>query len=67
MVERFFRDLSDKALRRGSFDSVEDLIGAIQEYVNAHNDNPKPIIWTASANDILAKVKRARRAQKNAL
>ena len=67
MVERFFRDLSDKALRRGSFDSVDDLIAAIQEYVNAHNDNPKPIIWTASANDILAKVKRARRAQKNAL
>jgi transposase len=67
MVERFFRDLSDKALRRGSFESVDDLIDAIQEYVNAHNDNPKPFIWTASANDILAKVKRARRAQQNAL
>jgi len=62
MVERFFRDLDGKALRRGSFNSVDDLIGAITEYINAHNADPKPIIWTASANDILAKVKRARRA-----
>ena len=62
MVERFFRDLTDKALRRGSFYNVDDLTGVIQEYINAHNDNPKPFIWTASANDILAKVKRARRA-----
>ena len=60
--ERFFRDLDGKALRRGSFNSVDDLIGAITEYINAHNADPKPIIWTASANDILAKVKRARRA-----
>jgi len=61
MVERFFRDLTDKALRRGRFFNVNDLIGAIQEYINAHNQAPKPFIWTASANDILAKVKRARR------
>jgi transposase len=61
MVERFFRDLTDKALRRGSFYNVNDLIGAIDEYINAHNAEPKPFIWTASANDILAKVKRARR------
>jgi len=62
MVERFFRDLTDKALRRGSFYNVDDLIGGIDEYINAHNADPKPFIWTASANDILAKVKRARRA-----
>lgn len=62
MVERFFRDLSEKALRRGSFSSVDDLIGGILEYINAHNENPKPFIWTASATDILAKVKRARKA-----
>jgi transposase len=67
MIERFFRDLSEKAIRRGSFLNVDDLIGAIQEYINQHNDDPKPIIWTASANDILAKVKRARRTQKKAL
>lgn len=62
MVERFFRDLSEKALKRGSFYNVDDLIGAIDEYINAHNQNPKPFIWTASANDILAKVKRARKS-----
>ena len=60
MIERFFRDLSDKALKRGSFYNVDDLIAAITEYINQHNQNPKPFIWTASATDILAKVKRAR-------
>jgi transposase len=67
MVERFFRDLSERAIRRGSFFNVDDLIGAIDEYINAHNENPKPFIWTATANDILAKVKRARRSQQKAL
>jgi len=62
MVERFFRDLTEKAIKRGSFYNVDDLIGAITEYINEHNENPKPFIWTASAKDILAKVKRARRA-----
>ena len=62
MVERFFRDLSEKALKRGSFYNVDDLIGAIDEYINQHNEAPKPFIWTASARDILAKVKRARAA-----
>jgi transposase len=62
MVERFFRDLSEKALKRGSFCNVDDLVGAIDEYINQHNEAPKPFVWTASANDILAKVKRARTA-----
>lgn len=62
MIERFFRDLTDKALRRGSFFNVDDLIGAIDEYIHQHNRNPKPFIWTAEANDILAKVKRARKS-----
>jgi transposase len=62
MVERFFRDLSEKALKRGSFYDVADLEGTIMEYINQHNENPKPFIWTASATDILAKVKRARKA-----
>jgi transposase len=67
MVERFFRDVSEKAIRRGSFFNVDDLIAAITEYINQHNDSPKPFIWTATARDILAKVKRARRAQEKAL
>jgi transposase len=49
MIERFFRDLSDKALKRGSFYNVDDLIGAITEYINAHNADPKPFTWPASA------------------
>ena len=61
MVERFFRDLTTKRLRRGVFCSVPDLVAAIEEYLEHHNENPNPYIWTKSANDILAKVKRARR------
>ena len=65
MVEQLFRDLSEKAIKRGSFYNVNDLIGAITEYINQHNENPKPFIWTASAKDILAKVKPARTALNN--
>ena len=61
MVERFFRDLTQKRLRRGVFRDVEELITAIGDYIDRHNKNPKPFIWTAKANDILEKVKRARR------
>ena len=60
MVERFFRDLTENRLRRGIFRSVEELIAAIDEYIDRHNQSPKPFIWTAKAADILEKVKRAR-------
>ena len=62
MVERFFRDLTQNRLRRGVFRDVEELIMAIGNYIDRHNENPKPFIWTAKANDILEKVKRARRS-----
>ncbi len=65
MVERFFRDLTENRLRRGVFHSVEELIRAIDEYIGRHNENPKPFIWTAKADDILEKVKRARSALHN--
>ena len=61
MVERFFRDLTQNQLRRGVFQDVEDLIMTIGNYVDRHNENPKPFIWTARAADILEKVTRARR------
>ena len=61
MVERFFRDLTVNRLRRGVFRDVLELVHAIDNYVDMHNQNPKPFIWTASANDILEKVKRARK------
>ena len=60
MVERFFRDLTEQRLRRGIFRDVEELIMAIGEYIDRHNDKPKPFVWTAKAVDILEKVKRAR-------
>ena len=65
MVERFFRDLTQNRLRRGVFASAADLVDAIHAYVDHHNQAPKPFIWTASANDILAKVTRGRRAFDN--
>lgn len=61
MVERFFRDLTQNQLRRGIFRDVEDLVVAIGEYIDKHNDNPKPFVWTAKATDILEKIKRARK------
>jgi transposase len=60
MVERFFRDISERKLRRGVFRAVDELVEAISDYVALHNENPKPFIWTAAASDILEKVKRAR-------
>jgi transposase len=65
MVERFFRDLTVNSLRRGVFRSVAELIAAIEEHVRAHNADPKPFIWTATASDILEKVKRGRRKLHN--
>ena len=60
LVERFFGKLSDKAIRRGIFQSVPDLIAAIETYLKTNNDNPQPFEWTATANSILAKVRRGR-------
>ena len=59
MVERFFRDLTQNQLRRGIFTNLEQLIMAIGNYIDQHNQNPKPFIWTAKASDILEKVTRA--------
>lgn len=62
MVERFFRDITDKGIRRGTFSSVAELEAAINDYITTHNAKPKAFIWTAKADDILAKVTRARAA-----
>ena len=60
LVERWFGKLTDKALRRGVFHSVPDLITAIEAYLAANNENPEPFLWTATADSILAKVRRGR-------
>jgi hypothetical protein len=54
-----FRDLTENQLRRGIFKNLEQLIIAIGNYIDQHNQNPKPFIWTAKASDILQKVTRA--------
>jgi transposase len=65
LIERWFRDLTDKQIRRGIFTSVGDLVEAIMSYINEHNTNPESFTWTAKAEDILAKVARARSALHN--
>jgi len=62
MVERFFRDITQHRMRRGVFQDLEQLIMAIGDYIDGHNQNPKPFIWTAKASDFLEKVTRARAA-----
>ncbi len=60
MIERWFGKLTDKAIRRGVFHSVPELITAIETYLEANNDNPQPFTWTATADQILEKVRRGR-------
>jgi len=60
LVERWFRELSEKAIKRGSFVSVPDLQQAIEGFMQAWNENPKPFIWTATVGDIIEKIERAR-------
>ncbi len=60
LVERWFRDLTDKRIRRGVFRSVPELIDAIMEYIAVNNEKPKPFVWTAAADAILRKVSKCR-------
>lgn len=65
LVERWFRDLTDKRIRRGTFTSVATLEAAIRGYIAEHNRNPTAFVWTASVERILAKVRRAREVLNN--
>ena len=62
MVERWFRDLTDKRIRRGVFKNVPELIAAIQEYLANHNQHPRIFKWTAPVEQILAKVAKCKEA-----
>jgi transposase len=62
MVEHFYWNLTQHRLQRGIFRDVEELILAIGDYIDQHNDEPKPFVWTAKATAILEKLKRARKA-----
>jgi len=57
LVERFFSEITRKRIRRGTFRSLPELIKAIHQFLDEHNKNPRPFIWTASAAKILKKIK----------
>lgn len=60
LIERWFREITQKRIRRGVFHSAQELIDAITDYTNTYNQDPRPLVWTAKAKDIIAKVNRAR-------
>ncbi len=62
LVERWFRELSEKRIRRGTFQSVPELIAAIDQFIAENNKNPKPFVWTASAQSILEKIRHCKEA-----
>jgi len=62
MIERWFREITDKRIRRGSFGSVPELTAAIQEYVDNHNQSPQVFVWSASVERILTKIAKCKEA-----
>jgi hypothetical protein len=62
LVERFFAEITRKRIRRGVFHSIVELQMTINDYLDQHNADPKPFIWTASANSIIEKVNRGKQA-----
>jgi len=62
LVERFFGLITEKQIRRGVFSSVSDLEEKIMQFIDVHNENPKPFVWTKSVEEIMGKVNRARLA-----
>jgi len=60
LVERWFREITQKRIRRGTFRSEQELIEAIENYIRENNLNPKPFIWTKSADEIIEKVNRCK-------
>ena len=60
LIERWFAELTNKRIRRDSFFSVDDLIAAINQFLEAWNENPKPFVWTATVDSIVAKLARCR-------
>ena len=62
LVERWFREITDKRIRRGTFRNVSVLIAAIEEYLNNHNQNPRVFVWSAPVERILAKIAKCKEA-----
>ncbi len=62
LVERWFRNLTQQRLRRGSFHNVKELIQAIGDYIRSHNQNPRVFVWSAPVARILTKVAKCKEA-----
>jgi transposase len=62
LVERWFREITDKRIRRGSFHSVPELTAAIEDYLKCHNQNPRVFVWKASADSIMTKIAKCKEA-----
>ena len=62
LVERWFREITDKRIRRGSFHNVAELIAAIEDYLKCHNQNPRVFAWKASADTIMTKIAKCKEA-----
>jgi transposase len=62
LVERWFREITDKRIRRGSFANVPALIAAIKDYLDGHNQHPRVFVWTASVEHILTKLAKCKEA-----
>jgi transposase len=62
LVERFFAEITERRIRRGTFHSVPELEKAVLDYVRTRNKNPKPFSWTTRASTIIGKIRRARLA-----
>lgn len=62
LVERFFGLITEKQIRRGVFSSVKDLEQKIMKFIEVHNENPKPFVWTKTTEAILEKIARAKKA-----
>lgn len=60
MVERWFGEITSKRIRRGSFKNVPELISAITNYIETHNQNPKVFVWSASVEKIMTKISKCK-------
>ena len=65
LVKRSFGLITEKQIRRGVFSSVSDLEKKIMQFIEVHNENPKPFVWTKPVDEIMAKINRARLALSN--
>ena len=57
-IERWFAEITRKRIRRGTFLSVRELIRAIEDYIQAYNQNPRPFRWVAGPSKIIRKVRK---------